>query len=85
MFCLIDGILIIFNKINTCIVHGSIVGQGLIAIAAGAGGGCLDIFVSSIFPRFLLPLWETARYGLKRSKTPIGLKNSDCDILRWPK
>ena len=84
--CLIDGIFIIFNKINTCNVHGSIVGQGLIAIAAGAGGGCLDIFCIiylSSFPS--LSLWETARYGLKRSKTPIGLENSDCDILRWPK
>ena len=43
-----------------------IVGQGPIALAVGAGGGCLDIFTliypfSSIFPS----LWETARYRLK--------------------
>ena len=43
-----------------------IVGQGPIALAVGAGGGCLDIFI------FLYPfsplspsLWETARYRLK--------------------
>ena len=34
-----------------------IVGQGLIALAVGAGGGCLDIFPSSIFSLFLLPLF----------------------------
>ena len=33
------------------------VGQGPIALAVGAGGGCLDIFTPS--------LWETARYRLK--------------------
>ena len=33
-----------------------IVGQGPIALAVGAGGGCLDIFVSSITSIFLLPL-----------------------------
>ena len=43
-----------------------IVGQGPIALAVGAGGGCLDIFTllylfSSISPS----LWETARYRLK--------------------
>ena len=43
-----------------------IVGQGPIALAVGAGGGCLDIFAliypfSSISPS----LWETARYRLK--------------------
>ena len=42
------------------------VGQGPIALAVGAGGGCLDIFTliysfSSLSPS----LWETARYGLK--------------------
>ena len=40
-----------------------IVGQGPIALAVGAGGGCLDIF--SLAYLFFLPLWETARYGLK--------------------
>ena len=32
-----------------------IVGQGPIALAVGAGGGCLDIFLSSIFSLFFLP------------------------------
>ena len=43
-----------------------IVGQRPIALAVGAGGGCLDIFTllypfSSLSPS----LWETARYRLK--------------------
>ena len=43
-----------------------IVGQGPVALAVGAGGGCLDIFslicpFSSLSPS----LWETARYRLK--------------------
>ena len=40
-----------------------IVGQGSIALAVGAGGGCLDII--SLVYLFSLPLWETARYRLK--------------------
>ena len=40
-----------------------IVGQGPIALAVGAGGGCLDIF-TLIYP-FSPSLWETARYRLK--------------------
>ena len=42
------------------------VGQGPTALAAGAGGGCLDIF-TFIYPFFPLSpsLWETARYRLK--------------------
>ena len=43
-----------------------IVGQGPIALAVGAGGGCFDIF-TLMYP--LLPLfpslWESARYRLK--------------------
>ena len=42
------------------------VGQGPTALAVGAGGGCLDIFI--LIHRFspLSPsLWETARYRLK--------------------
>ena len=41
-------------------------GQGPIALAVGAGGGCLDIF-TLIYPVFPLSpsLWETARYRLK--------------------
>ena len=53
-----------------------IVGQGSIALAVGAGGGCLDIFfLSSIFSLFFLTLWETARYRLKYClKGPLNLK-----------
>ena len=42
------------------------VGQGPTALAAGAGGGRLDIF-TLIYPFFPLSpsLWETARYRLK--------------------
>ena len=43
-----------------------IVGQGPVALAVGAGGGCLDIF-SLICPFSPLSpsLWEMARYRLK--------------------
>ena len=42
------------------------VGQGPIALAVGAGGGCLDIF-TLIYPSSPLSpsLWKTARYSLK--------------------
>ena len=42
------------------------VGQGPAALAVGAGGDCLDIFVL-IYPFSPLSssLWETARYRLK--------------------
>ena len=43
----------------------NIVGQGPIAFAVGAGGGCLNIFKLPIFSPFFLPLSETARYRLK--------------------
>ena len=40
-----------------------IVGQGPIALAVGAGVGCLDIFSLIYIFLFLSPsLWETARY-----------------------
>ena len=43
-----------------------IVGQWPIALAIGAGGGCLDIFSLIYHFSFLSPsLWETARYRLK--------------------
>ena len=43
-----------------------IVGQGPVALAVGAGGGCLDIFSLICLFSFLSPsLWETARYRLK--------------------
>ena len=43
-----------------------IVGQGSIALAVGAGGGCLDIF-TLLYPFYPVSpsLWETARYRLK--------------------
>ena len=43
-----------------------IVGQEAIAVAVGAGGGCLDIS-TLLYPFSLLSpsLWETARYRLK--------------------
>ena len=45
---------------------GRIVGQGPIALAVGAGGGCLDIFILLYLFSPLSPsLWETARYRLK--------------------
>ena len=43
-----------------------IVGQGSVALAVGAGGGCLNIFVPlHPFSPLSPPLWETARYRLK--------------------
>ena len=43
-----------------------IVGQGPIALAVGAGGGCLDIFTLICpFSPLSPSLWETARYRLK--------------------
>ena len=43
-----------------------LVGQGPVALAVGAGGGCLNIF-SLIYPFSPLSpsFWETARYRLK--------------------
>ena len=54
-----------------------IVGQGPIALAIGAGGGCLNIF-SLIYHSFLSPsLWETVRYRLKYClKGPLNQKQS---------
>ena len=42
------------------------VGQRPTALAVGAGGGCLDIFLLSSIPFFPFSpsLWETARYRL---------------------
>ena len=43
-----------------------IVGQGLIALAVGAGGVCSDIFtLLSLFSSRSPSLWETAVYRLK--------------------
>ena len=43
-----------------------IVGQGPIALAVGAGGGCLNIFtLLYLFSPLSPSLWETVRYRLK--------------------
>ena len=39
--------------------------QGPTALAVGAGGGGLNILLSSILPLLSPSLWETARYRLK--------------------
>ena len=41
------------------------VGQGPTALAVGAGGGGLDILLSSILSPLSPSLWETVRYRLK--------------------
>ena len=60
-------------------------GQGPIALAVGAGGGCLDIFIF-LYPFYPLSpfLWETARYRLKhclkgplKPKQPTSQLHSD--------
>ena len=53
------------------------VGQGLTALAVGAGGGCLDIFTLDYPFSLLSPsLWETARYRLKYClKGPLNPNN----------
>ena len=59
------------------------VGQGPTALAAGAGGGCLDIF-TLIYPFFPLSpsLWETARYRLKYClKGPLNPKPTNHNNL----
>ena len=44
-----------------------IIRQGPVALAVGAGGGCLDVCFTLLYPfSHLSPsLWETARYRLK--------------------
>ena len=56
-----------------------IVGQGPIALAVGAGGGCLDIFTLLYLCFPLSPsLWETARYTLKYClKGPLNTKSTN--------
>ena len=53
-----------------------IVGQGPIALAIGAGGGCVDIFTLLYHLSSLSrSLWETARYRLKYClKEPLNPK-----------
>ena len=52
------------------------VGQGLTALAVGAGGGCLDIFALLCpFSPLSPSLWETTRYRLKYClKEPLNPK-----------
>ena len=59
------------------------VGQGSIALAVGAGGGCLDIFSLNYHFSFLSPsLWETARYRLKYClKGPLSPNNQPTNQL----
>ena len=60
-----------------------VVGQGPIALAVGAGGGCLDIFSLIYHFSFLSPsLMETARYRLKYClKGPLSPKNNQPTIV----
>ena len=62
------------------------VGQGPIALAVGAGGGCLDIF-TLIYPFSPLSpsLWETARYRLTYClKGPLNPKPTNQPFLCHP-
>ena len=65
------------------------VGQGPIALAVGAGGGCLEIFTLLCpFSPLSPSLWETARYRLKyclkgplNPKQPTNQPNSRLPFL----
>ena len=62
-----------------------IVGQRPIALAVGAGGGCLDIF-TLIYPFSPLSpsLWETARYRLRYClKRPLNPKQPTTHDWIW--
>ena len=59
-------------------------GKWPVALAVGAGGGCLDIF-TLIFPFFPLSpsLWETARYRLKYClKGPLNPKTTNQNSMK---
>ena len=60
-----------------------IVGQGPIALAVGAGRGCLDIVTLLYLFSSLSPsLWETARYRLKYClKGPLNPKQPTNQLL----
>ena len=64
------------------------VGQGPTALAVGAGGGCLDILLSSILSHLSPSLWETALYRLKYClKGPLNPKqptNQQMLIIEQP-
>ena len=54
------------------------VGQGPTALAVGAGGGCLDIFIHLSFLSSFSLSWETARYRLKYClKGPLNPKSTN--------
>ena len=62
-----------------------IVGQGPIALAVGAGGVDLDIFILLYLFSFLSPsVWETARYRLKYClKGPLPQKQQQQYIFHF--
>ena len=64
------------------------VGQGptALAVGAGGGGGCLDIFSLVYHFSFLSPsLWETARYRLKYClKGPLNPNNQPTKSIDNP-
>ena len=63
-----------------------ILGQGPIALAVGAGGGCFDIF-TLLYPFSPLSpsLWETSRFRLKYCfKGPFNPKQPTNQSLRKP-
>ena len=62
-----------------------LVGKGSIALAVVSFGGCLDIFLSSVFS---LPLWKTDRYRMKcclkgslYPKQPTNYHVSSADLM----
>ena len=62
-----------------------IVGQGPIALAVGAGGGCLDIFSLICLFSFLSPsLWETARYRQILSQRAVKPKTTNQPTIYAP-
>ena len=57
-----------------------VVGQGPAALAVGAGGGCLDIFLSSIISLFFLPLSGTEMLS-QRAVKPKTTNQPECYML----
>ena len=62
------------------------VGQGPIALAVGAGGGCVDIFtLHHLFSPLSPALWETTRYKLKYClKGPLNPKTPTNQPIKLP-
>ena len=62
-----------------------IVGQGPIALAVGAGRGCLDIFtLLYLFSPLSPSLWETAQYRLKYClKGPLNRKQPNNQPMKF--